>query len=439
VPLGNWLNLRRFKKFTLFIYRHITLILITLLCVGIGIALSGTLYLSTNLVESQALQNAKVSVEILKDAWLLYSQNVAKNLRDVDSVSLTPKYHQLDNAIPAPATYTIELGELVSKSQSGLLFRIYSDYPFPNRRETGGVKDQFEKEALQYLRINPTAAFYRKEQSDEHLLFRYAEAIQIQPSCVHCHNTSSDSPKKDWKVGDVRGVIEVNQPIDDFVLQAKDGLAVIWVSVIVIVAFALISVAIVISYLRNINQILQQKVQEKTLALSTLANLDSLTQLANRRRFDEVLEQEWRRMRRLHLPLALILCDVDYFKRYNDTYGHQAGDECLRSIAQILRSHIKRPGDLVARYGGEEFAIILPNTECSQATQLATQILNAVLHLKIAHEQSDISPYITLSIGISSIVPNGYHQPANLVQLADQALYEAKSQGRNRLIMKPIS
>lgn len=168
--------------------------------------------------------------------------------------------------------------------------------------------------------------------------------------------------------------------------------------------------------------------------LLCLTRLDGLTQIANRRHFDEHLQQEWLRLSRERHPLALILCDIDYFKNYNDTYGHQEGDDCLIEIAQTLKNSVKRPADLVARYGGEEFVLILPNTDCEGAMFVAEEIRTQVRKLKITHVNSAVSSYVTLSIGISSVVPSLQINAESLVAAADRALYAAKAQGRDRIV-----
>jgi diguanylate cyclase (GGDEF)-like protein len=168
--------------------------------------------------------------------------------------------------------------------------------------------------------------------------------------------------------------------------------------------------------------------------LKNLVNIDGLTQLANRRRFDEYLHQECLRLRREKAPLSLILCDVDYFKLYNDTYGHPAGDECLKLIANQLQQITKRPSDLVSRYGGEEFAIILPNTPLSGAIYIANEIQKKVKNLAIAHYSSQISNIVTLSLGVATIIPSLATSPVKLLTQADRALYQAKEQGRDRVL-----
>ena len=170
--------------------------------------------------------------------------------------------------------------------------------------------------------------------------------------------------------------------------------------------------------------------------LYRLANLDGLTQIANRRRFDEYLFQEWRQMAEKKQPLSLIFCDVDFFKRYNDEYGHALGDDCLRQLAQAMSRAVVRPTDLVARYGGEEFAVILPNTNTSAAARVAEAIAREVQCLKIVHAGSEASKYVTLSIGVASTVPTPPYAPDYLIALADMALYDVKKQGRARILLK---
>ncbi|KAF3887062.1 MULTISPECIES: diguanylate cyclase domain-containing protein [Nostocales] len=178
--------------------------------------------------------------------------------------------------------------------------------------------------------------------------------------------------------------------------------------------------------------------QQANHELERLINLDGLTQVANRRRFDRVLELEWSRLRREQLPLSLILSDVDYFKRYNDTYGHIAGDVCLQKIAQAISNSAKRPADLVARYGGEEFAVLLPNTNLEGAMKVADLIQQQIQDLYIPHVESNISQYVTLSLGASSLVPTHEESMEILIRVADRALYEAKKRGRNCIVAQSV-
>lgn len=179
--------------------------------------------------------------------------------------------------------------------------------------------------------------------------------------------------------------------------------------------------------------LLYEKLKKANQELQRLASLDGLTQLANRRCFDEYLNTEWFKLKLQKYPLSLILCDVDYFKLYNDNYGHQAGDECLKQVANTMGAIVSRPGDLVARYGGEEFAIILPNTAQKGAMNVAEKIREEIKNLHIEHRASAVSDRVTVSLGISTLIPSVESAPEMLIQAADQALYQAKKQGRDRV------
>jgi diguanylate cyclase (GGDEF)-like protein len=183
----------------------------------------------------------------------------------------------------------------------------------------------------------------------------------------------------------------------------------------------------------------QQKLEAVNVELQRLATIDGLTQIANRRRFEEYLNQEWQRLKRDQRPLSLIICDVDFFKLYNDTYGHRAGDRCLQKIAQAIKDIIKRPADLVARYGGEEFAVILPDTGVQGAIHVAKKICDAVRTLAIPHENSQVSPYVTISVGFTTEIPQPDSDLEKMIAAADRALYQAKAAGRDRFMQNILA
>jgi len=193
--------------------------------------------------------------------------------------------------------------------------------------------------------------------------------------------------------------------------------------------------------LTRVNAELEQRVADRTQALQAandelerFVRLDELTQVANRRRFEEYLQLVWQQQIPMHQPLSLILCDVDYFKNYNDTYGHPAGDECLKQVAKALTEAVGRPSDLVARYGGEEFAIVLPQTDLAGAMFVGEKLRQCVKALQIPHATSAIAPHVTISAGVVCYLVSAELTVRDIVEAADGAMYEAKAQGRDRVV-----
>lgn len=172
--------------------------------------------------------------------------------------------------------------------------------------------------------------------------------------------------------------------------------------------------------------------------LEKLSAYDPLTGLANRRRFNEQLEIEFKQMRRGREPLSMIMLDIDYFKNYNDKYGHVAGDACLQKVGALLQERVGRPSDLVARYGGEEFAIILSHTDAQGAQVIVESIFSGLVELDIHHEVSRVANHVTLSAGVITVDGDAVRSPIEVVMLADQQLYRAKAQGRNRMVVKKV-
>lgn len=181
---------------------------------------------------------------------------------------------------------------------------------------------------------------------------------------------------------------------------------------------------------RQAEAALNQAIQE----LQRLTLVDGLTGITNRRGFDQYLEQEWQRALREHLPLSLILLDVDYFKAYNDHYGHQDGDRCLQQVAQATHQTVQRATDLAARYGGEEFAVILPNTDTAGAMHLAEAVRTAIQNLQMPHARSLVGDWVSISLGVATCYPAPHLNPINLIATADDRLYQAKHQGRDRVV-----
>ncbi|MBD2607512.1 PleD family two-component system response regulator [Scytonema hofmannii FACHB-248] len=194
---------------------------------------------------------------------------------------------------------------------------------------------------------------------------------------------------------------------------------------------------------QRVRRLLQQAQLYKQLeaankALQHLAHVDGLTNVANRRRFNNYLNSQWLSLAPERSPISLILCDIDFFKLYNDKYGHPAGDMCLQKVGTVLNEAVQNSQDLVARYGGEEFAVIMPNTNMGGAVHFAAAMQARVRELEILHEPSTISRYVTLSLGVATTIPTFESEPSSLIVEADKALYKAKAEGRNRIILKQM-
>lgn len=186
----------------------------------------------------------------------------------------------------------------------------------------------------------------------------------------------------------------------------------------------------------HLQKLVYERTNELSLAnfeLKRLVNMDSLTKLANRRFFDEVLKKEIQRASRNKEPLSFLMCDIDYFKRFNDSYGHIAGDECLFNVAKCLKESFKRTSDLPARYGGEEFAVILPYTNNEELKKLCTKFVANLRQMAIPHNDSDVSDYVTVSIGAVTVIPDKTTEANSVIEIADRKLYAAKENGRNKI------
>lgn len=196
---------------------------------------------------------------------------------------------------------------------------------------------------------------------------------------------------------------------------------------------------ILIQILVEHSDFLDRQWQEKVFQANYLATIDALTQLSNRRGFEQYLEQQWQTHLQEKLPLSLMICDIDYFKQYNDTYGHLAGDECLKKIAWIFRQVVDSSRNSISRYGGEEFAAVLPRTDVREAFAIAQLLQSEVRNFHIPHAGSACEPYVTLSIGLMGVIPTREMSPFTLFEEADRLLYQAKQQGRNKIVFKTLA
>ena len=184
---------------------------------------------------------------------------------------------------------------------------------------------------------------------------------------------------------------------------------------------------------------MRQQLKQANRELLRMTVRDGLTGIANRRHFDEVIAKEVKRASRTGGSVSLVMCDIDYFKPYNDNYGHQSGDDCLKYVARTMAKVSKRPGDLVARYGGEEFAIILPETDVGGAHAIAENVRSAIDELNLSHNYSDVADHVTISSGVATISPHKGDDVAEtvkrLIKQADKGLYQSKDQGRNQVVV----
>ncbi len=259
--------IRALEQLSRLFVKHTVFLLTVLLCVGVGVALSSMSRLSSQLIRSQAFENAAQYAHSIKAARTLYSDEAVDRIKSIPGIRIDANYTLQPGGIPLPATYLLELGHNISENQDGVSVRLYSDYPFPWRVKEGGPKDDFEREALSYLRQYPMATFSRVENFQGRPSMRYAEADILHPSCVGCHNTRQDSPKKDWKVGDVRGILEVNTALDRYILETKAGLQGTFIMLAILSGLALSGIAIVIGRLQRTSKELEQRVLERTAQL----------------------------------------------------------------------------------------------------------------------------------------------------------------------------
>ncbi len=249
------------------VYKRIILAVTILFCVGVAIAMTNMSELSSTLISSQALQNATLYAQSIKEARTLYSSDVVNPLNGAKAINFTHDYNPTKTTVPVPATFLIELGQHITKKNPEVSVRLYSNYPFPWREKEGGAQDDFEREALTYLTQNPTQKFFRSEEFRGKPAFRYAEADPLTASCVSCHNTHPYSPKKDWKVGDVRGILEITQPLDTITEKTRGGLKNLFFLLAGLSVLGISGLSLSISRLRQNAKQLEQRVRERTAQL----------------------------------------------------------------------------------------------------------------------------------------------------------------------------
>ncbi|GAB4196540.1 MAG: hypothetical protein Fur006_44070 [Coleofasciculaceae cyanobacterium] len=335
--------------------KRTVLILTIMFCVGVGVALANMSELSMKLIESQALQNAAWSAKAINEAINLYSDEAVSRAQSVDGITVTHNYPIKEGAIPLPSTYALELGWRISAKGDGMLVRLYSDYPFPWRKAEGGPKDEFQREALRYLKQRPNQQFSRLEKNNGHLSLRYAQASIMQSSCVACHNTHPNSPKRNWEVGDVRGIWEVVQPLDGFIAQTQVGLRGTSVMLGGISVLGLSGIALVIGRLRQTTKELEQRVRERTADLAR-ANVDLekrnalIRQVFGRYSSDRIVAQLLESPEGLKLggerrKITILTSDLRGFTSLSERMQPE-------EVIHILNLYLEQMADVITSYDG---------------------------------------------------------------------------------------
>lgn len=345
--------------FVSFLLKHIILVLTILLCLGAGVTWAAVDSLSLELIQSQALQNAEWCIKALKEATQLYSDDVVDRVEKIHQIPVTDNYPAVEGAIPLPSTYSIVLGKRLSEQKGNLLFRVYSDYPFPMRQAdgTGGPQDRFEKDALSYLKQAPNADYYRIENYKGRPSMRYAMPSIMKASCVACHNTHPASPKKDWRVGDVRGVWELIQPLDNFMKQNEKGLMELSVQLGGLSILGLLGLILVIGRLRQATRELEGKVRERTAELAQV-NIDLeqrnglIRQIFGRYLSDEVVtnlltdaENEKLQLGGERRKITILTSDLRGFTAISERMSPE-------EVINILNIYLEYMADVITQYQG---------------------------------------------------------------------------------------
>ncbi len=338
------------------LFKQTILVLTVMFCIAVGVALSNMSRLSSSLIESQAVQNAEEYSQSIQHAIDLYSDTAVEHAKTVAGITVTHDYLTRKGGIPLPSTYAIELGDSISEhNHNEMSVRLYSDYPFPWRRARGGPRDDYERQALAFLRQNPNQDFVRFEKQNGHTTLRYGEASLMKATCVACHNTHPDSPKKDWEVGDVVGVWEITQPLDSLVAKVNSGLSGTFVMLGGISVLGLSGLSLVIGRLRQTAKELEGRVKERTADLA-FANTDLekrnglIRQVFGRYLSDEVVTTLLESPERLELggdrrKVTILTSDLRGFTSLSERLSPE-------EVVKILNIYLEYMTDVITRYQG---------------------------------------------------------------------------------------
>lgn len=423
------------------------IISLLILAISVSAAFSYLQSMSQRYIQELTLSHAKLYIGTLASARHIYSREVVARLND-SNILISHDYRQHQGAIPLPATFTMLLSDTLDIPN--ISSRLYSPFPFVDISGSNGLRDQFAKDAWHALNKKPEQDFYRFEQLDGMNVLRYAHADIMKKGCIDCHNNHPLTPNHQWRVGDVRGILEVIVPLGETATSIDQMLKQTFVFLLLACGLVSLIIFILLRHLKRmvlsannsnsatlaLNSQLQRQIAQDKLTQEQLKDMsltDALTGIANRRYFDQELEKQWLWSIRNDRSLAVIMFDIDYFKPYNDNYGHPKGDMALKLVATVMNELQLRPLDTICRYGGEEFVLILSDTNKSGAVNVAKKIRETVEELGIMHQYSDISNVLTVSAGVGVIRPSIHNTIDELIALADKALYSAKHNGRNRV------
>ncbi|GET44550.1 adenylate/guanylate cyclase domain-containing protein [Microseira wollei] len=397
------------------LYRRTILLLILFFFAGVTAAVWNMSRLSSGLVKWQAVQNTTLYAQAIQEARTVYSSAVVDRIKAIhEDLIVTDTYQNQEGAIPVPVTFLIELGKRLSGENPGMSVRLYSDFPFPSRQSEGGAKDDFEREALTYLRQHPDEKFIRFENFHGRICLRYAQADILKPSCIGCHNTLADSPKKDWKVGDVRGILEISTPIDRVMKKTDDGLKETSLTLAGISLLGIMGIALVIARLKHTAKELELRVIERTADLRKANEELAVEQEKSERLLLNILpEPIANRLKDQHHSIAdgfaevtILFADIVKFTELSS----QVSPEELVSLLNEIFSAFDR---LTERYGLEKIKTIgdaymvaggIPNPRPDHAEAVAEMALDMRLEIAEFNKRHDSNCNIRIGINTGPVV-----------------------------------
>ena len=417
------------QRFVRFLHHQSVILLVSFISLCVGVAIAGSLAFGHHLIESQALQSSQTYIQAIRTAWTVYHDDVLQRLSSIDEVTVSPRYKTIEGSVPTPIAYLTQLSKQLQAIPGHPQFFIRTNTSSSPAKQDALV-DPFQKNVQDYF-LTHDDAFYQVGMAEGYQAFNYAEPIIMESSCIACHQTLENPAVSDWQTGEIIGFLAVRQPLTNMIQIVNENVQIIGLISGLLGSVGVAGGILTRRHWKASEQLLRDELEQKTIALERLDLTDALTQVANQRQFSKALNQEWRRVWRQNGHLSLLICNIDYFKQYNDIYGLQAGDHCLKQVAQAIQTELKRAGDLVARHQGDEFYVLLPETNAAESEEVAAILLDAIHRLKIVHAQSDVSPYISISIGIASTNPNKGRHPDELIAHAEKALYTLKQSSRN--------